>query len=92
MTNKTELSDQTQFALIGKDISQIQKDLGTVSVDLKEIKNGKFITEEVLLAREVALKKEIADDFKPVKTLVYGLITMILVAVIGAVLKLVLIP
>lgn len=84
-----KISDQTQFALIGKDISQITKDLGELKIDVKSIREGGLITEDKLNMALAKSKQDILDELKPIRNIVYGIIGVFGLAIIGALVKLI---
>lgn len=89
-------TDQSKIIGIAKDIEYIKRDIGNLSLDMKEIKNGKFVTEDVLATKLREQKEEILGEIrpeiKPLRQLLYGFVAMILIAVVGGVLKLVIVP
>lgn len=60
-------------AVVSSNISYIQKDIAEIKSDFKDMK-GQYVT---------------LDRFEPIQRLVYGLVTLMLVAIVGAILKLV---
>lgn len=60
-------------ALLGNDIAHIKEDISEIKASFKEIK-ALYLTK---------------DEFSPVRNIVYGMVALILVAVVGAIVALV---
>ncbi|MCP3681693.1 MAG: hypothetical protein GY861_03290 [bacterium] len=69
----TKISEETQMAILAKDIEYVKKGVDQLRQDFRDWKKN-FVTQ---------------DQFKPVKALVYGFTSLILISVIGAVIALV---
>lgn len=78
MARKTEQSKNTSnISRINSDLIGIAKDISYISSDVKEIKEkmeSNYVTK---------------DQFEPVKNIVYGMVSLILLAVVGALVALV---
>lgn len=71
MTNARDtMSEETKMAVMANDIGHIKRSVEGIEATMKEFAKN-FVTQE---------------EFKPIKQLVYGLVGLILVAVVGAVL------
>lgn len=88
----------TQVALMGKDISQIQKDLTTLTADVKILTSARFVTQQELELQIVTLKKELADQLnnnkldienglKSFKTIGMTVNTAIILAIVAAIMN-----
>ena len=98
MTNQ-KAAEATQIALVGmgKDISQIQKDVSGLVVKVEEIRNARYVTQnEMAVAIQMSEKKQAEDlseiklDVSSIKKALWGIALTVLLTVLGAVLKLVL--
>lgn len=69
----------TKVAVILNDVGHIREEIGDIKMDLQEQRKE---------AKENYIRKE---EFDPVKRIVYGLVGLILVAVVGAIIALVVI-
>lgn len=83
-------SDETVIALIGKDISQIQKDMSEAKVSINEIKNAKYVTQNEMQVAIGHAVEDVAKDVKQIKNVLWAVGSLILLTVMGAILKLVL--
>lgn len=75
----TQPTEQTKIAVVARDIEYIRKDLGEIKQSIKD-QAGIFIT-----------RQEFDDfkntDFNNVKKIVYGGVSLVLIAVVGAILN-----
>lgn len=76
---QTNDTNNTKIALIANNVARVQSDIGEMKLDIKQI---------ILEVQSQYVSK---DEFEPVKRLVYGLVGLILVAVVGAILALVIV-
>ncbi len=70
-------SPDTQLAVMASQMDRLQKDLSEIKTDVKQIRSdneNQFVTK---------------DEFEPIKRVVYGMVSLVLVGVIGAILALV---
>lgn len=75
-------TDETKIAVISKDIEYIKKDVGEIKDGIKNL-SGYFVSKQ-------EFNDFVKGEFATVKKIVYGFVSMILVAVVGAILALVL--
>lgn len=82
------LSESTQFALLGKDVSQIQKDLSALSTDVKALISARFVTQNEMTLALQASESKIKEENKTFKMLGSAVITAIILAIVAGVLNL----
>jgi predicted nucleic acid-binding Zn-ribbon protein len=83
-----ELSDiKSSLAVNTSETSNIKVNMNEVKVDIKEIKNDKVSRRELNEAI-----KAINDELQPLKKFVYGLISIMGIAFVGAILKVIIKP
>ena len=73
MARNTDQSTSTavQLATLTANTTTMSKDINDIKVDIKELK-GQYVT---------------MDQFTPIRNLVYGFVTLILIAVLGAIIS-----
>lgn len=82
-----ELSDiKSSLAINTTETANIKQNISEIKTDMREIKNS-FVT-QIEFKAEV---KKIADEISPLKKFVYGFAAAVGLAVLGAVLKMVLV-
>lgn len=80
-------SETTQFALLGKDISQIQKDLSSLSSDVKALVSARFVTQNELTLAMSAMEVRMEEKNKTFKMLGSAVITAIVLAILAAIMN-----
>lgn len=90
-------TDETQIALMGKDISQIQKDVSIISIKLEDIKNTRYVTQNEMQlsikdSRDVTTKEIgiLTEQLNAIRKLLWFIGTTFGISVITAFAKLVL--
>lgn len=88
----------TQVALMGKDISQIQKDLTSLTSDVKLLASQRFVTQNEVDLKIAQLQREIAEEVlkaktelesgvRPFKVLGTAVNTAIILAILAAIMQ-----
>lgn len=77
--------DQPSNSVLEVKLTYISKDIGEIKTDIKEIKSDYVSRREFTDGLET-----IRGEIAPLKKIVYGLITLVMIAVLGAVVNLVL--
>ena len=85
-------AESTQIALIGKDISQIQKDLASLAQKMEEIRSARYVTQNELTVSIAGSEKKqseglqsLKDDVSSIKKVLWAMGSTIILAFIGAV-------
>jgi hypothetical protein len=65
------LANATQLATLTANVTTMSRDINDIKEDIKDLK-GQYVT---------------TDQFFPIRNLVYGFVTLILIAVIGAIIS-----
>lgn len=84
-------STETKIAVMAKDIENIKTEIGELKTTTKD---GFQSLQDIIASNRAddATKYITRNEFGPVQKIVYGLVTVILIAVVGAIVGLVLIP
>lgn len=91
-------SENTQFALMGKDISQIQKDLSSLTSDVKTLAAARFATQNEVELKLAAFQKatddkidkvkiDIEDGMKSFKTIGWSVFSAIILAIVAGIMN-----
>ena len=78
------VTDETAIAVMGTNIDYIKNDIADIKQSLKDMRQDYVSHTEFLDAIQ-----SIKDQIKPLKEFIYGLVTLILLAVVGGILSLV---
>lgn len=79
------------IAVINAKLDSINADVTEIKSDVKELRNNSVNRAELIEVKSAIRQKVSKEEFKLVRGLVYGFVSVVLLAVIGAMVSLVLI-